>query len=96
MQVVICRMRSEKKREIGFYLKGFIQCGYGTIRAKTSSSLGRFDRDDSRKKSNGTVRAEKLGRFAENQKISEDFFSEIAQEIFKISSSRHLNEVYYC
>ena len=41
--------------------------GYGTIRAKTSSSLGRFDRDDSRKKSNGTVRAEKLGRFAQNQ-----------------------------
>ena len=31
--------------------------GYGTFRTKTSSSLGRFDRDDSRKKSNGTVRA---------------------------------------
>ena len=29
------------------------------------------------------------------RRISEDFFSEIAQEIFKISSSRHLNEVYY-
>ena len=41
--------------------------GYGTFRAKTSSSLGRFDRDDSRKKPNGTVRAKKLGRFAQNQ-----------------------------
>ena len=30
-----------------------------------------------------------------SERISEDFFSEIAQEIFKISSSRHLNEVYY-
>ena len=29
------------------------------------------------------------------QRISEDFFSEIAQEILKISSSRHLTEVYY-
>ena len=33
---------------------------------------------------------------AKIKRISEDFFSEIAQEIFKISSSRHLNEVYYC
>ena len=41
--------------------------GYGTFRAKTSSSLGRFDRDDLRKKTNGTVRAKKLGRFAQNQ-----------------------------
>ena len=32
---------------------------------------------------------------SKSKRISEDFFSEIAQEVFKISSSRHLNEVYY-
>ena len=46
--------------------------GYGTFRAKTNSSLGRFDRDDSRKKSNGTLRARKLGRFAQNQNLEVD------------------------
>ena len=46
--------------------------GYRTFRAKTSSSLGRFDRDDSRKKSNGTVRAKKTGTIRSKSNLEVD------------------------